>query len=46
MKSDKGISGRTFGSYEDIATELESIAEMLRNAPGLNHQAADRLLET
>jgi len=31
--------------YEDVAAELERIAEMLRGAPELNHHAAERLLK-
>jgi hypothetical protein len=34
----------TTAYYEDIATELERIAEMLRERPGLNHDAVERLL--
>jgi hypothetical protein len=38
-------SPRSFESFEDIASELERIAELLRNTPALNHNAAERLLE-
>jgi hypothetical protein len=38
-------SGRALHDYEDIAAELEQIAEMVRNTPGLNHSAAERLLK-
>jgi hypothetical protein len=46
MKSDnETASGRPLHDYEDIAAELEHIAEMVRNTPGLNHDAAERLLK-
>jgi hypothetical protein len=37
--------GRPLQNYEDVATELERIAEMVRNTPELNHRAAERLLK-
>jgi hypothetical protein len=36
-------SPRPLHSYADIAAELECIAQMVRNTPGLNHRAAERL---
>lgn len=46
MKLDnETASGRPLQNYEDIAAELEHIAEMVRNAPELNHDAAERLLK-
>jgi hypothetical protein len=48
MKPNDGAtssSPRPFGSYEDIAVELERIAEMVQQRPELNHHAADRLLQ-
>jgi hypothetical protein len=38
-------SPRPFHSYEDIAAELERIAEMVRDRPELNHHAVERLLQ-
>jgi hypothetical protein len=44
---DKAASGppRSFDSYEDIAAELERIAELVRDRPELNHHAVERLLQ-
>jgi|HubBroStandDraft_3_1064219.scaffolds.fasta_scaffold222622_1 hypothetical protein len=36
---------RTLDDYEDIAAELELIAEKVRNSPELDHDAAERLLK-
>jgi hypothetical protein len=38
-------SDRPLHDYEDIAAELELIAEKVRNTPGLNHDSAERLLK-
>ena len=32
-------------NYEDIAAEIEHVAEMVRKTPELNHHAAERLLK-
>lgn len=46
MESDnETASGRRLRNYEDIAAELEHIAELVRNTPELNHHAAERLLK-
>jgi hypothetical protein len=48
MKPDDEVaaaSPRPLDSYADIAAELERIAEMVRDTPGLNHHAAERLLQ-
>lgn len=46
MKPDnETTSGRALHNYEDIAADLEHIAEMVRNTPELNHRAAERLLK-
>jgi hypothetical protein len=35
----------SLSSDEDIAQELERVAQMVRERPELNHHAADRLLQ-
>jgi hypothetical protein len=46
MKSDnETASSRPLHNYEDIAAELEHIAELVRNTPELNHHSAERLLK-
>jgi hypothetical protein len=35
----------SLSSDEDIARELERVAQMVRERPELNHHAADRLLQ-
>jgi hypothetical protein len=35
----------SLSSDEEIAQELERVAQMVRERPELNHQAADRLLD-
>jgi hypothetical protein len=32
-------------NYEDIAAEIEHVAEMVRKTPELNHHASERLLK-
>jgi hypothetical protein len=38
-------SGHTLLNYDDIVTELEHIAGLVRNTPELNHHSAERLLK-
>jgi len=46
MKPDsETTSRRPLRNYEDVAAELEHIAELVRNTPELNHHAAERLLK-
>jgi hypothetical protein len=41
----ENASDRALDDYEDIAAELELIAEKVRNTPELDHDAAERLLK-
>ena len=43
MSHDPTLSSLSSG--EDIAQELERVAQMVRERPELNHHAADRLLQ-
>jgi hypothetical protein len=43
--ANEATSDRTLDDYEDIAAELELIAEKVRNSPELDHDAAERLLK-
>ena len=46
MKTDNETAvARTLDDYEDIAAELELIAEKVCNTPELDHDAAERLLK-
>ena len=41
----ENASDRALDDYEDIAAELELIAEKVCNTPELDHDAAERLLK-
>jgi hypothetical protein len=43
--SDRALDDYEDDDYEDVAAELEHIAEKVRNAPELDHDAAERLLK-